>query len=460
MRTRCSERLALAGVAGALAALALAGPGAATTHTIPPGRVAAARQLLQEAEKRAAGVPAGRRAAYRLGVAALRARLGDVDEGLRALAAVPPPYDFSMREAVQEIAAAQAVRGDVAGALAHVAALAHGPDAQAARQAVAAALARAGRQADALGVVGHARDDLGRDGVLAAIVVARLEAGDRPAAALAALHSARGAVGPQSTMLEAYLLARDGKASQAHRLAAGVADDTWLFGFVQRAHAQARAGDLAGARATAGHIPAGDLRESGQAAIASGQARGGDVAAALATAGRLPEPTRSLAHTDIAIVQAERGDVSGALRTAALIQIPGNQAQARVGIARASARAGDGGQALRIARSVSFADYGQGAIKAVVEAQAERGDVAGAMATIATLPADERRGLELAVALARAEAGDAKPLLELFSAHVAASPLADVYLLGTVTRLLRIPAEDPTTSPFWALDVHPFQPVR
>jgi hypothetical protein len=150
MATRCSDRLAGAAIAGALAALVWAGPGAAATHTIPPGRIAAARQLLQEAEKRAAGVPAGKaRAAYLLGVAALRARIGDVDAGLRALATVPPPYDFSMREAVQDIAAAQAVRGDVAGALKHVAGLAHGPDAQVALQAVAAALARAGRQADA-----------------------------------------------------------------------------------------------------------------------------------------------------------------------------------------------------------------------------------------------------------------------------------------------------------------------
>jgi hypothetical protein len=69
-------------------------------------------------------VPAGKaRAAYLLGVAALRARIGDVDAGLRALATVPPPYDFSMREAVQDIAAAQAVRGDVTGAFKHVAGL-------------------------------------------------------------------------------------------------------------------------------------------------------------------------------------------------------------------------------------------------------------------------------------------------------------------------------------------------
>jgi hypothetical protein len=434
-------------IAAALVTLAWAGSAAATTHAIPPGRIAAARQLLQEAEKR------GSAPAYRLAVAALRARLGDVDAGLRALATVPPPYDFEMREAVQEIAAAQAVRGDVPGALKQVAGLVRGPDAQLALQAVAGALARAGRQADALGVIGHARDDAGRDGVLAAIAVALIETGDRPAA-LAALRSARGAAGPKATMVEAYLVARDGKAAEAHRLAAGLPDDTWLFGLVQRAHAQARAGDVAGARATAGQIPLGDFRDSGQAAIASGQARGGDVAGALATAKRLPEPTRSLAQTDIAIAQAQRGDIPGALRTAGLVQMPGNQTDARVEIARASARAGDGTGALRIARSAG--DSREAAMKAVVEGQAERGDVAAAMATIAALPPAERRGLELAVAMVRAEEGDAGPLLALLAAQ-GTGPLVDTFLLGTITRLLRIHPEDPTSSPFRIYEVHPFR---
>jgi hypothetical protein len=456
MRTRCSDRLAAAGIAAALALLAWAAPGAATTHTIPPGRIAAARQLLQEAEKRATSVPAGKvRDAYLLGVASLRARAGDVDAGLRALAAIPPPYDFSMREAVQEIAAAQAVRGDVAGALTHVAALVHGPDADLALQAVATALARAGRQADALGVVAQARNPAAGDLALAAVATARVEAGDRPGA-LAALHSARGAVGPQSTMVEAYLLARDGKTSEAHGLGAGLADDTWLFGFVQRAHAQARAGDLAGARATAGRIPPGDFRESGQVAIACGQARGGDVAGALATARSLPEPARSLAHADIAIAQAQRGDAPGARRTTGLVQVPGNQARALEAVAGEAARAGNLTEALRVARSMAFDEYRRTAIKAVVEAQAGRGDVAGAMATIAALPPEEQPGLELAVALVRAEAGDAGPLLGLLPGQ-RTNPFADAVLLGAVTRLLRIPAEDPTSSPFWTYDVHPFR---
>lgn len=456
MPTRCSDRLARAGVAGALVALAWAGPAAATTHTVPPGRIAAARQLLQEAEKRAGRMPAGKsRADYLSGIASLRARTGNLDAGLRALGSVPPPYDVSMAEALREIAAAQAAQGDVAGALKHVAGLAHGPAVQMALQAVAAALARAGRQADAVGVVGHARDDVGRDRVLAGIAVARVEAGDWPGA-LAMLRSSRGVSGPQSTMVEAYLLARDGQGNEAHRLGAGLRDDTWEFGFVQRAHAQARAGDVAGARVTAGHIPPGDLRESGQAAIASGQARGGDVAGALATAGSLPELTRSLAHADIAIARAQRGDVPGALRTAGLVQIPGNQARALEAVARASARAGDVTEALQIARSMSFAEHRHTAIRAAVEAQAERGDLPGASLTIATLAPDEQRGMEFAVALARAGAGDASPMLKIFSAPGPDSILVDALLSEVILRLLRVPAENPASSPFWIYDFHPF----
>jgi hypothetical protein len=282
--------------------------------------------------------------------------------------------------------------------------------------------------------------------------MALIDTGDRPAA-LAALRSARGAAGPRATTVEAYLLARDGRADEAHRAGAGLPDDAWLFGFVQRAHAQARAGDLAGARRTAGQIPAGDFRDAGQAAVASGQARGGDVTGALATARALAEPTRSLAHADIAIAQAHRGDVPGALRTAGLVQVPGNQAHARVEIARASARAGEA-QAIRIARSVAFADYGEAAIKAVVEGQAARGDVAGAMATIAALPPAERRGLELAVALARAEAGDAGPLLALLPGT---DSLGGAYLLGFAARLLGVSPEDPPATPFRIYDVHPFR---
>src|SRR5262245_30333469 len=240
----------LAGVAGVVFALVWATPGAASTHTIPPARIAAARQLLQEADKRAAALPAGKDRTERLlAIAGLRARLGDVDPGLRELAAAPRPYDFSMREAVEAIAAAQALRGDVPGALAHVAALASDPDANMAAASVAAALARAGRPADGLSAVGSARGDGGQDGVVAAVAIGLIEAGDRPAA-LTALRAARQAAGPRSRELEAFLLARDGKTAEAERLGAGLADDIWEFGFVQRAHAQARAGDVAGARTT------------------------------------------------------------------------------------------------------------------------------------------------------------------------------------------------------------------
>ncbi|MGH7267643.1 MAG: hypothetical protein ACREMB_22725 [Candidatus Rokuibacteriota bacterium] len=100
----------------------------------------------------------------------------------------------------------------------------------------------------------------------------------------------------------------------------------------------------------------------------------------------MPETTRSVAHTDIAIVQAQRGDGAGALRTAGLIQVPGHQARALEAVASASARAGDMTEALRVARSMSFGEYRRAALEAVVEAQAARGDVAGALATIATLP--------------------------------------------------------------------------
>jgi hypothetical protein len=99
----------LAAASGLLVALAWTSPGESSTHTVPPGRLASARQLLQEVERRAASVPASHdRTAFRLAIATVRARLGDVDAGLRELAAVPCPYDFSMREAVQAIARARA----------------------------------------------------------------------------------------------------------------------------------------------------------------------------------------------------------------------------------------------------------------------------------------------------------------------------------------------------------------
>jgi hypothetical protein len=113
-------------------------------------------------------------------------------------------------------------------------------------------------------------------------------------------------------------------------------------------------------------------------------------------------------------------------------------------------------EALRIARSMPEAEYRHAAIKAAVEAQAAR-DLPGASATVATLPPDEQRGLPFAVAVVRARVGDAKPLLEILSALGADDRRADAVLFQVIERLLRIPAEDPASSPFWDLDVHPFR---
>jgi hypothetical protein len=47
--------------------------------------------------------------------------------------------------------------------------------------------------------------------------------------------------------------------------------------------------------------------------------------------------------------------------------------------------------------------------------------------------------------------------IKIFSTPGPPDRLSDVYLLGTIIQLLRVPPEDRTTSPFWDLDNHPFR---
>jgi hypothetical protein len=201
------------------------------------------------------------------------------------------------------------------------------------------------------------------------------------------------------------------------------ADSQRAVAFAAIATAQAKAGDLKGARETAALFldaaviaDADDFEEAFSRAVVAGvQARTGDAESAWETATNFSGDgqERAIPLIILALVQAEAGDLKEAQATAALALQAAEGARDHhgaiwTGAVYAQARAGDIPGAFSSARTIPEDDTRADALALVAAAQAEAGDAADAMATAQRIdvPATRADALFL-IALAQAESGEA-----------------------------------------------------
>ena len=162
---------------------------------------------------------------------------------------------------------------------------------------------------------------------------------------------------------------------------------------------------MKGALQTASEVPSGPWGTVVLASIAFAQADSGDVAGALVTAGSIADQeAMALAYGAVAIVQAMSGDAEGALKTVAPFPDPESLRPAILGEAvLGKVKAGDIAGAFQIT-----------SLKGVAAAQAEIGDVAGALATASGIADQaERRDALWKVAVAEAKLGKARAVLAI-----------------------------------------------
>jgi tetratricopeptide (TPR) repeat protein len=171
--------------------------------------------------------------------------------------------------------------------------------------------------------------------------------------------------------------------------------------------AQANAGNLDGALATAGQIPA-KSRRGQQArdkilkALSEAQVKADHFDAAFAMAREIADLSeKEKALIEIGKAQADKGDLAAATKTAEQIRKGDDRDAVYVRIIAAKARAGDFTAALAAARDISYDSTKAKALTAIALAQAVAGDINGAIATLEPLHQDARvdafRQLALAI---------------------------------------------------------------
>jgi len=228
-------------------------------------------------------------------------------------------------------------------------------------------------------------------------------AGGQRASTLAEVAVARGRAGDTAGSGATFVLARDlvlaRKAATESRFDSYSPDRL----LVAIAEAQAKAGDVAGAKETAARLPEG-LKVDVACRIAEAQARVGDVTGAKSTAAGISENERSWPLSEIAVAEAKTGDTQGAKTTAAKITNAIWKAKALRGVGEAQIRAADtvgakatlllaketaagvGDALTKVARGNSTAqpsslDKAQ-AFSEIAETQIKAEDVAGAKVTL------------------------------------------------------------------------------
>ena len=184
------------------------------------------------------------------------------------------------------------------------------------------------------------------------------------------------------------------------------------------AQAQAKRGDISGARKTAQLIDAKENQAVGyaQRSIAEAQAESGDAAGALKTAGLIQdESTRVAAQEDIGKALARKGDYAGALRTAEMVQGEKRSSIQEI-VARAQLIAGDSAGARKTTDLIQEPLLKLRMLAQMAEVQIVVGDIAGGKSTLASaqktvglMPLDSNDDRSLAhtiIARAQAKAGD------------------------------------------------------
>jgi tetratricopeptide (TPR) repeat protein len=180
---------------------------------------------------------------------------------------------------------------------------------------------------------------------------------------------------------------------------------------------QSKAGDTGGARQTlalarqsADLVADAGRREVVLRHIALIQAGSGDVAGALAVAGQIPSAyLKAQTQGEIVVAQAKAGNAAGALKTADVIQYPDDYIKndALVRVVEIQAEDAHFAGALRTAGSIR-SEYSKAAAQGIVaQRQVQRGDLAGAQATVDLIQDLTRhKEAQQVVDAARFKAGD------------------------------------------------------
>lgn len=187
--------------------------------------------------------------------------------------------------------------------------------------------------------------------------------------------------------------------------------------FREIAETQARAGDIARARATAKAINKADLPTFILIAVSAAQAEMGDPAGAKATVRSLSSSADEFINEAFVVAartQARRGDIAGAKATANIITDRASKAEALSGIAAVQAKRGDVNGAIATASAITDNDHQASALAEIGAAQAKAGDKAAAAQSLTqaealtngTKDSFARSGALRDLAVAQARTGD------------------------------------------------------
>jgi len=193
-----------------------------------------------------------------------------------------------------------------------------------------------------------------------------------------------------------------------------------VYAFI--AAAQLRAGDIAGAKATAAQISWKPAKDSSYRGIATAQARAGNLAEAKATLAQVSGPRcRADAYQELAKAQSQAGDAAGAhqsrqeaINAASQIDEPSFKKDAFCKIARAQMNARDAAgarQTLRHAKAaapqINNKDDRSNAYCEIAKLQAEAGDMTEATATVAQITNEfQKAEARNSIAAAQVKIGD------------------------------------------------------
>jgi len=367
--------------AGATVAMAQSSAGAATTAQV--------RGLLQDAYMMTQAIKSDvLRAEVLCDVAATQARAGSAAApttfGQAAQVAIHISEPGWRRPALARIGLAQALAGDLAGAIQTA-----GWEAQSTAELVDGLLER--KDVAAARRVADARRGPEGPSLLGRIALAQWKAGD--------------VAGAQRTLQQglqnASTLPPDWQRSSALESVVTV---------------QAALGDVPGAVRTAESSPHRDRKDYTFGEVALGQALAGDVPGALVTADRIVDrQAKAAALLRAGRARAKAGDTQGALRIVPTIVDEGNRSAVLREVVLAQVRAGDLTAAGATAAGIPNDVHQSRAWRDILRAQLERGDVPGAQQTKTKLsPRDQRLQVEAVreIAVAQARLGDLNAALK------------------------------------------------
>jgi tetratricopeptide (TPR) repeat protein len=364
------------------------------------GDQAGARRTLQQALQTASAIKFGKDNANAL-IAVAQAEIGDVREALK-IAGTIEENQYSPKAIILEaVAVAQAKRGDILGAVKTADIIKDISRRNFILVAIAVRLAEGGDTTRALQIAAAIQGDFGKSHVLSVIAVAQAKAGDRTAT--------------EATFQQALQAANAIQNPYSKPDAVG-----------HIAIALAQAGEVPKALELASTLPKNDSRYVDVlGSIAVAQIKAGDVTGAFKIVAMLSggaSQQHDKAIRDVAVAQADAGDIPGAFKTADMIRVyTDEKTRALSGIALAQAKAGDYAGAItsfQTAKDSTRADlYHIQKDLTKAAAQAERGDMLGALEIAATIQDNLHKTLVLeTVAVARAEAGEVQSALQTVAA--------------------------------------------